>query len=230
LEGLSCFVNIVVTRRADGGVNVSIGGVAMVSGAKTPDNLATFPDKNENLRIQAQNTGKRLKLTGGSIAGKITARDGGLADLQSGLDKLASQMIARFNSIYSSGCDSNGRTGRDFFTGTDASDIAVNSIFFNDPLLLQADGAAGANGNNTAAPALETSGYAQTVSNLGSTLSKVGEDLGNSHAVTQMLANERESGHGVLIGEESTDLRRYEQACTASTKMHSKLNKMPPMQ
>ncbi len=101
LETLSGCVNIIATPRADGGVNVSIGGVAMVCGAKTPDSLATYPDKNENLRLQAQNAGTRLKPAGGSIAGKITARDGGLANLQSGLNNLASQLITRFNSIYS---------------------------------------------------------------------------------------------------------------------------------
>ena len=52
---------------------------------------------------------------GGSIAGKITARDGGLAGLQSGLNNLASQLITRFNSIYSSGCGLNGGAGGFFY-------------------------------------------------------------------------------------------------------------------
>jgi flagellar hook-associated protein 1 FlgK len=224
LETLSGCVNIIATARADGGVNVSIGGVAMVCGAKTPDSLATYPDNNENLRLQAQNTGTRLKPSGGSIAGKITARDGGLAGLQSGLNNLASQLITRFNSIYRSGRDLNGGTGRDFFTGTDASDIGVNSIVTDDPSQLQAGGAA--------APALETfgQGYAQTVSNLGGALSKVSDDLSSSQAVTEMLANERESARGVSIGGELTCLQRYQQACAASVQTHTTLNEMSPMQ
>jgi flagellar hook-associated protein 1 FlgK len=232
LETLSGCVNIIATPRADGGVNVSIGGVAMVRGAKTPDSLATYPDGNGNLRLQAQNAGTRLKPSGGGIAGKITARDGGLADLQSGLNSLASQLITRFNSIYSSGCDLNGGTGRDFFTGTDASDIGVNSTVANDPSQLQAGGAAGANGNDAAAPAPETFGqsYAQTVSSLGGALSKVSDDLSSSQAVTQMLANERESAHGVSIDDESDCLQRYQQACAASVQMHATLNEMLPMQ
>jgi flagellar hook-associated protein 1 FlgK len=232
LETLSGCVNIIAMPRIDGGVNVSIGGVAMVIGAKTPDSLATYPDKNDNLRIQAQNAGTRLKPAGGSIAGKIAARDGGLAGLQSGLNHLALQLITRFNSIYSSGCDLNGGTGRDFFTGTGASNIGVNSTVANDPSQLQAGGAAGANGNHAAAPALETIGqsYVQTVSNLGRTLSKVSDDLSSSQAVTQMLANERESARGVSIGGELTDLQRYQQACAASAQMHATLNKMPPVQ
>ena len=224
LETLSGCVNIIAMPRVDGGVNVSIGGVAMVIGAKTPDSLATYPDKNENLRLQAQNAGTRLKPSGGSMAGKITVRDGGLAALQSGLNNLASQLITRFNSIYSTGCDLNGGTGRDFFTGTDASDIGVNSTVANDPSQLQAGGAA--------APALEPFGqsYAQTVSNLGGTLSKVSDDLSSSQAVTEMLANERESAHGVSIGGEMTCLQRYQQASAASVQTHTTLNEMLPMQ
>ncbi len=117
LETLSGCVNIIATPRADGGVNVSIGGIAMVCGAKTPDSLATYPDENENLRLQAQNAGTRLKPAGGSIGGKITARDGGLAGLQSGLNHLAWQLITRFNSIYRSGRDLNGGTGGIFLRG-----------------------------------------------------------------------------------------------------------------
>jgi flagellar hook-associated protein 1 len=223
LETLSGCADIIATRRADGGVNVRIGGGAMVLGARMPDCLATYPDKNENLRIQAQNAGARLKLAGGSIAGKITARDGGLAGLQNGLNNLAARLIARFNSIYRSGRDLKGGTGRDFFTGSDASDISVNSTVAGDPSQLQAGGAA---------PALETFGqsYAQTVSNLGGTLSKVSEDLSSSQAVMQMLANERESAHGVLIGDELASLRRYEQACAVSAQTNATLNEMLPMQ
>jgi flagellar hook-associated protein 1 FlgK len=223
LKSLAGRVNIIATRRADGGVNVSIGGVAMVCGAKTPDSLATYPDQNDNLRIQAQNAGTRLKPAGGSIAGKITARDGGLTGLQSGLNALASQLITRVNSIYSSGCESNSGAGRDFFTGTGASDIGVNSTVADDPSQLQAVGAA---------PALETFGqsYARTVTNLGGALLKVSDDLSSSRAVTQMLANERDSARGVSLGAEWTDLQRYRQACAASAQVHATLIEMLPVQ
>ena len=71
--------------------------------------------------------------------------------------------------------------------------------------------------------------FGQTVSDLGSTLSKVSDDLSSSQAVTQMLANERESARGVSIDDELTDLQRYQQACADSAAMHTTLNEMPPM-
>jgi flagellar hook-associated protein 1 FlgK len=216
LEALSTCVNIIVARRVDGGVNVVIGGVAMITGAKTPDGIATYPDQNENLRIQAPNAGIRLKLEGGSIAGKITARDGALAGLQSGLDRLASQLIKRFNS-------------QDFFAGTNASDISVKNAVAGLPA--GAGGAKGANANDTMTPSLKAFGqrYIKTVSNLNISLSKVSDELSSSQAITQMLAHERDSAHCLLIGQESAALHNYEQACVVLGKTRAKLTKMAPM-
>jgi flagellar hook-associated protein 1 FlgK len=236
LEALSGCVNITVAPRPDAGVNVSIDGVTMVSGAETSDNLATYPDKNGNLRIQAPNTGMRLKLAGGSIAGKIAARDGGLADLQNGLDTLASQLIARVNSIYNSGCDLDGGTGRDFFTGGDASDIGVNNIVADDPSQLRAGAAALAlaklGGRNVSDLGNQTfsQSYAQTVSELDNTLSSVNDDLSSSQAVTQMLANERGAAHGLSLNDARAELTRYEQASAISAGMITTLDEMFPMQ
>jgi flagellar hook-associated protein 1 FlgK len=222
LERLSGCVNIVATVQTGGNVNVNIGGVTMVSGPETPDCLATYPDANNNLQIQAHNAGARLKLAGGSIAGKISARDGVLAGLQNGLDKLASQLIARFNSIYSAG------PANDFFIGNSAADICINKIVVDDPSCLRA----GLNRSRKAAPALESFGqsYAQTVSDLGSTLSRVSEDLISSQTVTQMLTNARASDNAVSIEDELTDLQRYRKACAVFSIMRTALYKMPAMQ
>ncbi|MGP8200929.1 MAG: flagellar hook-associated protein FlgK [Limisphaerales bacterium] len=232
LETLSGCVNLIATPRADGGVNISIGGVAMVSGSKTPDFLATYPDQNEDLRLQAQNAGARLEPAGGSIAGKISGRDGALAGLRSGLNHLAAQLISRFNSIYRNGRDLHGGTGQDFFTGNDATDIGVNSAVAGDPSRLQVGGAAETKGYDTTAPALERfrQTYAETVSHQGGALEQVSEDLSSSQAVAQMLANERTSAHGASIGGELTCLQSYKQACAVSAQVQATLHEMPPVQ
>ncbi len=78
--------------------------------------------------IKAQNAGTPLTLSSGSLEGNITARDGALSSLQTSVNTLASQLITKVNSIYSSGYDLNGNTGASFFTGNDASDIAVATL------------------------------------------------------------------------------------------------------
>jgi flagellar hook-associated protein 1 FlgK len=245
LETLSGCVSIDAAPATDGSVKVDIGGVTMVRGAATPDSLATHPDQNGNLRVRAQNAGTPLTVDGGSIAGKIAARDGGLAGLQRGLNLLAAQLITLVNTIYNSGHDLDGGTGRNFFTGACASDIGVNAAVADDPSRLQAAAAPGAHGNNTVAQSLAKLGsrnvsdlgnqtfvesYAQTVSKLGHTLSGINDDLMSSQVVTQMLANERGQAHDVSLDDEKADLRRYRQAYAVSVKMMTALNEMTPVE
>ena len=241
LENLAGLANFSTTTEANGAVNVNIGGVPMVSGGNVSDNLQTYADSNGNLQVQAQNAGTQITLTGGSIGGEITARDGALASLQSGLNTLASQLMTQVNTIYSAGYDLNGNTGQDLFTGTNASDIGVNSTVANDPSQFQAAGAAGAAGDNSVVLSLAELGsqniaglnnqtfsanYAQTVSNLGNSISTVNNQLTNSQAVTQMLTNERSSTSGVSTDTEMTNLIQYQKAYEASAEMITTLNEM----
>jgi flagellar hook-associated protein 1 FlgK len=245
LENLAGLVNFSATTQANGAVDVSIGGVSMVSGGSVTDNLQTYKDGNGNLQVQAQNAGTHLTLTGGSIEGEITARDGALASLQGGVNTLASQLISRVNSIYSSGYDLNGNTGQDLFTGTDASSIGVNSNVVSDPTQFQAAGPANATGdapgdNKTVAAlaGLQTqnisglgnqtfsANYAQTVSDLGNAISSVNDQLDSSQAVTQMLARQRNSAGGVSTDAEMTNLIQYQKAYEASAELITTLNQM----
>jgi len=241
LENLAGLANFSTTAQANGAVNVSIGGVTMVAGGTATDQLQAYDPGNGQLQVQAQNAGTHITLTGGSIAGEITARDGALASLQSGLNTLASQLITQVNTIYSAGFDLNGHTGQDLFTGTGASDIGVNNNVVTDPSQFQAAGVAGAAGDNTVALALAQLGnqnvaglnnqtfsanYAQTVSDLGNAISSVNDQLNNSQAVSQMLTNDRASVSGVSIDQEMSSLIEYQKAYEASAELITTLNQM----
>lgn len=241
LENLAGLANFSTSTESNGAVDVSIGGVTMVSGVTAVDQLQAYDPGNGQLQVRAQNAGTNITLTGGSISGEITARDGALASLQSGLNTLASQLIAQVNTIYSAGYDLNGNTGQDLFTGTDASDIGVNSNVANDPSQFQAAGAPNAAGDNKVALELAQLGnqnlaglnnqtfsgnYAQTVSNLGDAISSVNDQLNNSQAVSQMLTTDRASTSGVSVDTEMTNLIQYQKAYEASAELITTLNEM----
>jgi flagellar hook-associated protein 1 FlgK len=241
LENLAGLANFSTTAEANGAINVSIGGVTMVSGGVAADQLETYDPGNGQLQVQAQNAGTQITLTGGSIAGEITARDGALASLQSGLNTLASQLITQVNSIYSPGYDLNGDTGQDLFTGTGAANMGVNSNVVNDPSQFQAAGVPGAAGDNKVVLALAalgnqqlaglnnqtiSSNYAQTVSDLGNAISSVTDKLNTSQAVSQMLSNDRAATSGVSLDGEMTNLIQYQKAYEASAEMITTLNEM----
>jgi len=241
IEDLAGKVDLTTSAQSNGGVNISIGGVTMVSGQSAVDSLQTYDAGGGQLLIKAQTAGTPLTLTGGSIQGKIDVRDGALATLQGSVNSLASQLITQVNNVYSAGYDLNGNTGAIFFTGTDASNIGVNSALANDPSQFQAAGVAGAGGDNTVALALaqlannKVSGlnnqtfsqnWAQTVGNLGGALSSVNDQVANSASVTQMLASQRDSVSGVSIDEEMTNLMQFQKAYEASAQLITTINQM----
>lgn len=246
IENLAGYANITTSAQPDGAVNISIGGVTMVSGGTQTDNLATYTDGNGNLQVEAQNAGVALTLSGGSIEGSITARDGTVAALGSSLDTLASQLSSQVNSIYSAGYDLNGDTGQNFFTSTDGSaidagNISVNSSLLDDPSSFQAAATAGDPGDNTVALALAnlatqpvsglnnqtiSASYAQTVGTFGSSLQSVNEQLANSTSVSQMLTSQRESETGVDTDTEMTNLMQFQKAYEASAELVSVVNDM----
>jgi flagellar hook-associated protein 1 FlgK len=241
LEDLASKVNVTATTQSDGSMNLTIGGVTMVSEATVSDSLQAYDSGNGNLMVKAQNAGTQLSITGGSIGGAIETRDGALAALQTSVNTLASQLITQVNNIYSQGYDSNGNTGASLFTGTDASDIAVNSTLLQDASQFQAAGAANAPGDTSVALALTQLGdqsitglnnqtfgqnYAQTVGNLGAALSSVNDQVANSSSVSQMLTNQRSSVSGVSTDEEMTNLIEFQKAYQASAELISTLNQM----
>jgi flagellar hook-associated protein 1 FlgK len=241
LEDLSGKVNLTTSTEADGAMDITIGGVAMVTGTKVTDSLQTVDAGNGQLMVQAQNAGTTLSITGGSIGGNIETRDGALLTLQNNLDTLAGQMVTQFNSIYSAGIDLNGNSGQNLFTGTDAATIGVNANVVNDPSQFQAAqlGAGPGDGKvalqlaqlgNQAVTALNgmtySANYAQTVSGLGASLASVNDGLTNSATVSQMLTTQRDSVSGVSTDDELTNLVQFQKAYQASAEVITTINQM----
>lgn len=241
LENLSQLVNIQATTNANNTVSVSIGGQEMVSGSALSNTLATYDSGNGNLLVQDANSATPLTLSGGSIQGTIDARDGTLATLSSNLDTLASSLITQVNGIYSSGYDLNGNTGADFFTGSNAGNIAVNENLVNDPSQVQAADVANATGDNSVALQLAQLGtqsiaglnnqtysgaYALDVQNFGNALSNANDQVTNYNSVNTMLLNQRDSESGVSLEQECSNLITYQMAYEASSKIITTVDSM----
>ena len=241
LENLAGLVNISTNTNANGTVDVSIGGTQLISGSQTLDSLQAYDPGNGQMQVRTATGGTPLTLTGGSIQGTIDARDGALKTLRDGLDTLASSLISQVNGVYSGGYDLNGGTGAAFFTGTDASTIAVNSSLQTDPSLLQAAGVSGATGDNTVALALAklgsqsiaglgnksfTNAFGAQVGSFGFALSNANTEVANQGAVTQMLQNQRDSVSGVSLEEEMANLITFQQAYAASSKIITTVDQM----
>jgi flagellar hook-associated protein 1 FlgK len=242
LESLANLVNVQTTANSDGSINLSVDGNSLIAGSNLEDTLQTYDAGGGQLLVAtAGASGTPLTLTSGSIQGTIQARDGALATLQTGVNTLASQLVTQVNTVYSAGYDLNGNTGADFFTGTNASDIAVSSALAGNPETLQASGTAGATGDNTVALALaqladtEQSGlgnqtfsgsYNYIITNLGSSLSSVNNELTDQQTVQSMLTQQRNSEDGVNMDEEMTNVVSYERAYQGAAELVTTLDQM----
>jgi flagellar hook-associated protein 1 FlgK len=241
LEGLAKLVDFQAASAPDGTVSISIGGTALVSGRQVIDSLQTYDGGSGQLLARAATAGTPLTLAGGSISGAIGARDGALADLRSGLDSLASQLVTQVNSVYSTGYDLNGNTGATFFSGTDAATIGVSGSLQNDPAQVQAAGTAGVAGDNTVALALAQmvnakqarlnnqtfdGAYGHLVMNLGNALSNANDQMANHDSVNALLLNRRDSVSGVSMEEEMSSLISFQKAYQAAARIVSTVDQM----
>src|SRR5205085_9425184 len=177
----------------------------------------------------------------GSIQGTIASRDGALKDLRGNLNALASQLITQINGTHSSGFSLTGSTGANFFNGTNAADMSVNSALATNPALLQASGVSGAVGDNQIAlalaklagnkqPALNNAtfseNYSQTVAALGQSLSNVTTSISDQTVVQSMLQRQRDSVSGVSLDEEMTNLVQFQKAYAASAHLITTVDEM----
>ncbi len=241
LESLAQLVKVDVATDENGGMEVSVAGVTMVSGGEVADRLETFESADGRLLVRAQADGGELSLTGGRIQGTMAARDGAVAQLRDQINASAAQLIAEVNALHGAGFDLAGNTGADFFTGTGASDIAVNGDLRADPAKLQLSGQAGATGDGAVAlrlaqladrPLAALDGqtlaghFGRTVSDLGTALANVEDSLADQRLVDEMLGSQRQSISGVSLDEEMADLMKYQKAYAASAKLIATIDEM----
>ena len=248
LQNLSQLTSIQTSAQANGAVDVSIGGQTLVTGDQVADTLQTYDASGNGsgqLLVQTATGGVDLTLTGGSMQGTIDARDGELAGMQNQINSLASGLITGINSNgqggYNSGYSLTGTTGADFFTGTDASNIAVNSSLVNDPSLLQASASPTATGDGSVALQIanlasstqaslnnETFGnyYDATVAGLGDALQTANTQVTNETAVSNMLSTQQSTVSGVNIDQEMTNLMGFQRAYEASAQLVTTINEM----
>lgn len=240
LESLSQIANFTTTTVNANEFQLTIGGVVMISANAVTDTLATTTDASGGIQIQS-GSGTALTLTAGSIQGTIDARDGALETLRDDIDTLSSSLRTGINDIHKTGFALDNTTGLNFFTGTDASDIQVNSVILNDPNKIHASGASGESGNNAKALAMAqlasasqaalgnltfAESYNQTVANFGQELSNTNSQLLDQTAVNRMLERQRDSLGGVSIDEEMTNLIIFQRAFQASARMVNTIDEL----
>jgi len=230
----------------NGGLNVLLGGLSLVSADGQVAKLSTRPDPaTGDLQIVRQNAGLDEDITahvdGGRLGGLLAARDGALADANAALDQLAFDMAAAYNTVHSAGFGSDGVGGRDLFsttataTGAAAAFVVSTDVGGDPDRLAAATDAALAAGDNRNALALAALADDKTVA-LGGTeslqgaLSRMIGDAGQSVRVAELdaafaadfadqLQAMRDSVSGVSVDEEMISLSKFQRGYSASLRV-----------
>ena len=184
-------------------------------------------------------TGSATDTTLNSLAASLNAINGVSATVQNGKLTIASTTAG--STISFSQDSSNTLAGlgiNTFFTGTDASSIAVNSTLQSDPTLLAAakNGDAGDNQTALAIAALNTqplaSGgtlqdqYQSTINNVAGQVATATTETQAAQAVQSTLTTQQQSLSGVSLDEESINMITQQRAYQGAAMFITTLNTM----
>ena len=256
LDRLSTLLDVHYTLREDGTIDVDAAGRSLV---RSNSAFAVYGDpniaNNNYVDIKFVVDDAPLTIGDGELRGLIDQRNTELPALIEDLNTLVSQIIADVNAAHAGGYGLDGVTGRAFFAGTDASDIAVDAIILGDLDTLAAatnfdviDGTPPGDGSNAAAIsdlqyALALSGATVTYDEFyGAYVGSIGAAVQQSERVAdaqglllladaqglllQQLEAVRQSESGVNLDEEMVQLMRYQRAYEAAARVISVVDEM----
>jgi flagellar hook-associated protein 1 FlgK len=229
IDQLSEIVPVAAVEQADGSVTVTLGGHALVTG-QTVDQVTTTPTGPggmSEVRFTSDNT--VANITGGELRGLIDARDTNVPGYLAQVNTMATNLMNAVNGLHSAGFGLDGVSGRAFFTGTNASDMAVNATIVADPRQVAAADAAGQTGNSATALAIAQlrqtmnpppeSAYNALISTLGVDAQAAQGVLANQTILVQMLDRRRQTVSGVSLDEESVQVIRFQRAYEAAARL-----------
>lgn len=240
MDRLSSLVDVRYRERDDGRIDVTIGGRSIVRGTQA---FAIYGDTNilnnnyVDLKFVADDTA--VTIISGQLGGLIEQRDTYLTARIADLDALMAEVITDVNAVHAAGYGLDGTTGTAFFTGTDASDIAVSAVVSGDLDKLAAatnwtalDGTPP--GDGTGAAAISDLQYAAQaalnndtfdefyegfVSSIGSAVRGARRLAEGQNLLVTQLEQVRQSTSGVNLDEEMVQLTQYQRAFQAAARL-----------
>jgi flagellar hook-associated protein 1 FlgK len=241
LEELGAYSSIKTQFDEEDRITVSIDGVDVIKGNLVVGEIEGALDADGGVQVSVRNSDSdsTAKLTGqGSIQGLIEARDTVLQDLRQDINLMAAKLIEGINSVHKPGVSLDGSTGADFFTGTDASNIAVNAALIADLNKIQLSADTDEGDNTVAGNLLKwlespqeglgkvtlAQHYNEAVASYGQELANINNRLADQEVISHTLTQMRAGVSGVSLDEEMSSLIQYQRAYQASAKLISTIN------
>ncbi|GGO78019.1 flagellar hook-associated protein FlgK [Nocardioides deserti] len=222
-----------VNVRDDGGMDVSVGGASLVSGATSGSVSVTGGSAGAPLALTVADasTGAATPVAGSRWGGEL----GAVAELVTttlpahlaGLNQVARSLAEAVNTAHGAGYDLDGNQGAEFFAYTPGDEAASLAVAVTSPAGLAVSGIPGGNldGSNATALAGATdaaaSSYQRLVNGFGSTVQSATRLASTQRLVTAQVDGSREQLTGVNLDEETLNLVAAQRAYEAAARVIS---------
>jgi flagellar hook-associated protein 1 FlgK len=236
-------VDVKVVTDASGQVTILGAGTALVSGS-TVTKLAVSTDVSGNIKVSASSNGGpgsdvTQGVSGGKLAGIITARDKDIPQVQAKLDALVTDVGTAVNTQHAAGYGSDGVTGRPLFSFSaapgSAQSFALDAAMVGHPERLAAAANAAANpgdaGNAAALAKLGTGfiasggtktaadAYGDIVGFVGTMKQAADREVDVQQSLYSQAKTMNDSASGVSLDEEMASLSQFQRAYEANAKV-----------
>jgi flagellar hook-associated protein 1 len=239
IRDLSVQIGITYTENSDGTTDIKFAdsGAALVTGSTAGSFSLTTNAGTGNYDVNVTPAGSSVAAAvspkTGQLGATLALRDTIIKGYLVKINDLANTMATEVNIQHKLGYDLSGVAGKNFFTGTDAATISLNTTDITGTDKIAAAGivAIGDNSNAVALAQLQnkktmSTNTATFNSYYDSLVSQVGLDTMSAKnteaqdiAFTKQLTTLRESYSGVSLDEELTNLIKYQRSYEASAKI-----------
>jgi flagellar hook-associated protein 1 FlgK len=242
LDHLSQYMDISSTEQANGMVNITVNGEALVTNNTYSAVQVASVGTPAHPEVQSAG-GVSLTTAGGKLSGIAQAYQN-IDQTRTSLDGMAKALITNVNNLATAGFDLDGTAGVAFFTGTDAATIGVNAAVQADPRKVVAADAATPGSNGIALqmvalqdkavypppPGTPSATLNQSIGNLVVQLGSEGKrasDMSSTYQTSvKALQDQRQSISGVSTDEELTNMIRYQHAYEAASRIITTVDEM----
>lgn len=243
LNRLSQLVDVYTVERNSGTVDVFVGGRSLVLNTDAHRLGIALDPMNSNFGNPVWVAdGDKLAVRSGEIAGLLYQRDTDIPARIASLDALVSQIVSDVNTAHAAGYAFDGvTTGTPFFTGANATTIAVNPAVSTNPNLLAAATALGSVGDGRNAllianlqQALTMSGGTENysvylngiVTSVGVATRKAQGTADSQDLRLDYLETQRKNVSGVNLDEEMVSMVQYQRGYEAAARVIRSIDDM----
>ena len=247
INKLSDTVGITVKPKEGGGVDIFVGGTALVR-----DNVAealAVDDSADPVGLRWVKDGYPSSVSGGTVAGLLKGVNDVIPRYLTQLDGVALRTMEMVNGAHAEGQDLDGNAGQDFFTGTGAADIRLSDAVLGTPRAIAAGASGGGAADGSNALRLAAFGahrdrpldpsdpaylagdgpdllYRSLIVGMGVETEAVNRRADIQFEITRQMDAARDSQAGVNLDEEMTNMLAYQRAYDAAARFMTAIDQM----